>query len=138
MIAEQFEGTGDEFTIEALTDQDRSVRRAVVESAGEHALVPKAINLSRRGKAVERRGDAFFCEDLEAPGASDSHQEGPHQTRNDSQSQALGKTEFAICRHSFDCSEQFMVESSTRCAFGRAMISLQMAEVRFGKEIGIS
>jgi len=39
--AEQFEDAGDEFAVEALTDEDYGVGAAEVDRAGQHALMPE-------------------------------------------------------------------------------------------------
>jgi hypothetical protein len=77
------QGAGDQFAVEALANEDGGVGAAVVEGAGEHALVPEAVDFARRGEAVEGGSDAFFCQDFKAPGAADGHQQRPDQAGDD-------------------------------------------------------
>jgi hypothetical protein len=82
-VAEELQGAGDEFAVEALADEDGGVGAAEVEGAGEDALVPEAVDFAAGGEAVEGWGYAFFGEDFKAPSAAYGHQERPDEARDD-------------------------------------------------------
>lgn len=102
-IPEALEGAGDEFTVKGLADEYGGVGAAEVEGAGEHALMPEAIDLARGGEAVKGGRDAVFGEDFKAPGAAKDLEQNPDKARDDGEGKALGKGErpWARLGHSF-------------------------------------
>ena len=89
METEELEGAGDKFAVEALADEDGGSRLAKVIGAGEYALVPEAVDFSAGGEAVEGRRDARFRYDFKAPRAAYDHEQGPGDSWDDGQGQAL-------------------------------------------------
>ena len=65
---------------------------AVIEGAGEHALVPEAKDLRARTLAEWEWGSALLGDDFETPGATDQPEQRPNQARHHSQNEALGKS----------------------------------------------
>lgn len=97
-VAEALEGASDELAVKGLADEDGGVGAAEVEGAGEDALMPEAVDFTRRGEAVEGWGDAVFGEDFKTPGAAEGLEENPDEAGDDGEGEALGDGEGPLAR----------------------------------------
>ncbi len=113
MKAEQAENARNQFAVEALADENGGAGAAVIDGAGQHALMPETENLEPRAQPVEKRGNALFGNHFKAPGEADKRKQRPHHARNHGQHKALGEGEsgswLRVSHHDFSVSIQTQI-----------------------------
>jgi hypothetical protein len=92
--AKHAENPCNELAVEAAANQDYGAGSAKVESAGKHALVPEAVDLGSGLLPLAHWDNAWFADYIEAPGAANHVEQGPHDARNEGQHNALTPREF--------------------------------------------
>ena len=83
----------DEFAVKAAADENDGVRVAEVKRAGQHALMPEAVDFSAGFLSVDNGRDAVFRDHFEAPRKAHEPQKRPDHAGNNGQNNALAKAE---------------------------------------------
>ena len=125
-VAEKLKDACDEFTIEALADDDGGVGAAVVVGTGQNTLVPETVDFAAWSETVKGGRNAFVGDDFKSPGATERVEKEPDEARDDGQQDALTEVEWAggTPGHKLDCTrggDGFAARADWRDQMGSAI-----------------